>query len=169
MVKGMTSLAALSIGLPLLWFYIGVGWASGTVALVVLVTFWFRPSLAVLLLVFAATLLIRLDYEARFLLPPQWQHETAELAVCLAQPARVFDDYQSAVATVTDQPAELALRQVRITADAVRILHAGDCVRGDFRLRKPVGSLIPGEFNATRYYFSERIDALASLLEIHSV
>ncbi|WP_127555335.1 DNA internalization-related competence protein ComEC/Rec2 [Saccharospirillum alexandrii] len=169
MVKGMTSLAVLSIGLPLLWFYTGVGWASGLVALVVLVTLWFRPSLALLLLVFTATLLLRLEYEARFLLPPQWQHKTAELAVCLSQPARVFEDYQSAVATVTDQPAELALRQLRFTADVGRILRAGDCVRGNFRLRKPVGALIPGQFNATRYYFSERIDALGSLREIHTV
>lgn len=169
MVRGMTSLAVLSIGLPLLWFYIGAGWTSGLVALVVLAIFWFRPSLTLLLFIFAAILLMRLEYEARFLLPPQWQHTTAELTVCLPQPARVFEEYQSAVATVIDQPAELRLRHLRFTADAGRILQAGDCVRGDFRLRKPVGALIPGQFNATRYYFSQRIDALGSLLEIHSV
>lgn len=169
MVKGMTSLAVLSISLPLLWFYTGVGWAGGLVALVVLMTAWHRPALALLILAFAATLLIRLEYEARFLLPAHWQHDTAKLTVCLSQPARVFDDYQSAIATVTGQPGELALRRLRFTADTERMLQAGDCIRGDFRLKKPVGTLLPGQFNATRYYYSERIDALGSLLEIHQV
>ncbi|MEX0624533.1 DNA internalization-related competence protein ComEC/Rec2 [Saccharospirillum sp.] len=169
MVKGMTSLAMLSIGLPLLWFYIGVEWATGLLAMVVLVTAWRQPVLAGLLFVVTATLLLRLEYEARFLLPAQWQHGTAELTVCLSQPARVFDDYQSVVAAVTYQPDTLALRRLRFTADTDRVLQAGDCVSGDFRLRKPVGALVPGQFNATRYYFSERIDALGSLLEIHRV
>lgn len=169
MVKGMTSLAALSIGLPLLWFYTGVAWTSGLVALVVLMAIWRRPVFALLILVFAASLLVRLEYETRFLLPAQWQHETAELTVCLSQPARVFDEYQSALAAVTKQPAALALRRLRFTADTERIIKAGDCVRGDFRLQKPVGSLLPGQFNATRYYFSARVDALGSLLEIHQV
>lgn len=169
MVKGMTGLAILSIGLPLLWFYIGIEWTGCLGASIALVTAWRRPVLAVLVLLFTATLLMRLEQETRFLLPAHWQHETAELTVCLSQPARVFDDYQSAVAAVTSQPDELALRRLRFTAGIERVLQAGDCVTGDFRLKKPVGTLLPGQFNATRYYFSERIDALGSLLEIHRI
>ncbi|WP_028669954.1 DNA internalization-related competence protein ComEC/Rec2 [Saccharospirillum impatiens] len=169
MVKGMTSLAALSICLPLLWFYTGPGWASGFVAVIVLAVAWRQPFLAMLVVIFAAILLLRLDYEARFVLPAHWQHDTAELTVCLSQPARVFEDYQSAVGTVTDQPNALKLRRLRFTADTGRVLKAGDCIQGDFRLRKPVGNLVPGQFNATRYYFSERIDALGSLQELHQV
>lgn len=169
MVKGMTFLAALSVSLPIVWFYLGPGYACGLGASLALTALWRSPPLALLTLVFATILLFRLEYEAHFLLPSHWQHETAELTVCLSQPARVFEDYQSAVGSVTTQTGTLALRQVRFTADTGRILKAGDCIRGDFRLKQPVGALIPGQFNATRYYFSERIDALGRLLEIHQL
>jgi competence protein ComEC len=169
MVKGMTSLALLSICTPLVWFYQGIEWASALTMLVALYATRRQPVLAVMMAVLVTILLARLELEARHLLPAHWQHETAQLQVCLSQPARVFDDYQSAVAKIEKQPAELSLRRLRFTTSSDRVLVAGDCLTGDFRLRKPVGSLIPGQFNVTRYYFSERIDALASLIDIHQV
>jgi competence protein ComEC len=168
MVKGMTSLAMLSISLPLLWFYWGLSTTLAIAGVLVLVTGFRNLRLVVLIVVLVASLLIRLEREAGSVLPAQWQHMTARMTVCLPQPPKVFDDYQSAVATVAEQPVNLDLRRVRFTASTDFELNAGDCIDADIRLRKPVGRLIPGQFNATRYYFSERIDALGALTGIHA-
>ncbi|WP_108127688.1 DNA internalization-related competence protein ComEC/Rec2 [Saccharospirillum mangrovi] len=165
MINGLTGLALLCLSLPYLWFQCGLLGAALPVTVLLCVAYR-RVWTALIWLIFGAVLVCRLEAEAQHLLPASWQHKQAELSLCLAQPPQVFDQYQRFSATVLAQPADLQLRHVRLTANANLDIQAGDCLRAQVRLRQPVGQLIPGNFNATRYFFSERIDAQGSVVEL---
>ncbi|PTY36646.1 DNA internalization-related competence protein ComEC/Rec2 [Saccharospirillum sp. MSK14-1] len=165
MINGLIGLAVLCLTLPYLWFQWGLAIAALPMLLLPLVAnrrWW----LAALWLLMAASLLLRLETEASHVLPRHWQHDTAELQFCLSQPAQVFDRYQRFTARVIAQPEALSLRRIRLSAPSSVVIEAGDCVNAEVRLRQPVGQRIPGNFNATRYYFSERIDALGTVVEV---
>lgn len=169
MVNGLAGVAALCLLLPYCWFQWGPGWALATAVVPIALVAGRRLSYWLLGALIAVTLLMRLEGEASHLLPPAWQHQTAELTLCLDQPPQRYDRYQSMRARVTGQPAELALRRLRLTADSAVELAAGDCVQASVRLRQPLGRLVPGTFNPTRYYFTERLDALGTLTELYAV
>ena len=165
MINGLIGLALLCLTIPYLWFQWGL-LASALSLLVIPLAAYRRWWLAVIWLLMALSLLVRLEAEARHILPGDWQHETAELQFCLSQPPQVFDRYQRFSARVTEQPTALSLRKVRLTAQSSIAIAAGDCLKAEVRLRQPVGQLIPGNFNVTRYYFSERLDALGTVVEV---
>lgn len=167
MVKGVTGAAWLCITVPILWFYWGPFWAvAGSAPLLGLLR-WRRWGLAATAGLLVVSLLMRLEWEYQHVLPRTEQHLVKPLTVCLDQPAQNYDDYQAATVRVVRQPADLNLRRVRLTAPPEVSLTVGSCFVADFRLRQPLGRLIPGNFNATRYYFTQRIDALATLIELN--
>ncbi|WP_189608289.1 DNA internalization-related competence protein ComEC/Rec2 [Saccharospirillum salsuginis] len=162
----MTAAAWLSITLPIVWFYWGPPWAAGWALVTVALMGWRRPGVWVLGGALVLVLLVRLEWELERVLPRVEQHKAHVLTVCLDQPARDYGDYQAAVVRVVDQPEALTLRRVRVTAEPEVALVPGECLVAKVRLRQPLGRLVPGNFNPTRYYFSERIDALATLVEV---
>jgi len=166
MVNGMTAAAWLSITLPIVWFYWGPPWAAGWALITVMVMGWRRPGIWVLGVALAMVLLVRLEWELEHVLPRSEQHKARELTLCLDQPARDYGDYQAAVVRVVDQPEGLRLRRLRLTAEPEVVLRPGGCLVAKVRLRQPLGRLVPGNFNPTRYFFSERIDALATVIEV---
>lgn len=163
MVNGMTAAAWLCITLPFIWFYWGLAWAAGWAAVSVGLAGWRRPGIWVLGAALAVLMLVRLEWESGHALPRSEQHSVQTLTVCLDQPARHYGDYQAAVVRVVAQPEGLRLRRVRLTAEPEVALSPGWCLVAEVRLRQPLGRLVPGTFNPTRYYFSERIDALGSV------
>lgn len=167
MINGLIGLALLCLCIPYLWFQWGL---VGTVPvlIVVLASLWFRGWVAVIWLIMAAVLVGRLEAEARHLLPEFWQHSEVPLSFCLSQPPLQYPRYQRLTARVTAQPEGLSLRRVRLSAKPEVMLAAGDCLTALVRLRQPLGPLIPGNFNVTRYYFSERIDALGTLVDVRA-
>jgi len=165
MINGLIGLALLCLTIPYLWFQWGP-LASALTLLVIPLAAYRHWWLAAVWLLMALSLIFRLEAEARHILPGQWQHKTAELQFCLSQPPQVFDQYQRFTARVIEQPAALTLRHLRLTAKSSLEIAAGDCLKAEVRLRQPVGQLIPGNFNVTRYYFSERLDALGTLVEV---
>lgn len=168
MVNGVTVMAGLSIALPMVWFYWGLPVSIVSAVLVVVGCFVGRQLwLGLLGLVLAAVLTLRLEWEASHALPRAEQHREQPVSVCMDQPSRTYEDYQTALMRVVKQPDDLRLRQVRISAEPDMPLVPGWCLDTTLRLRQPIGRLVPGNFNATRYYFTERIDALGSLVEIH--
>lgn len=165
MINGLIGLALLCLIIPYLWFQWGVGYAA-LILLVIPILAYRRWWLALIWTLMSLSLIYRLELETQHLLPVSWQHQTTELQFCLSQPPQQFDRYQRFSAQVIQQPEVLTLRQVRLTAASSIALAAGDCLTAVVRLRQPVGQLIPGNFNVTRYYFSERIDALGTVVEL---
>ncbi|MFG1496415.1 DNA internalization-related competence protein ComEC/Rec2 [Saccharospirillum sp. HFRX-1] len=165
MINGLIGLALLCLTIPYLWFQWGL-MASALPLLAIPLAGYRQWWLAAIWLLMALSLIFRLEAEAKHILPAQWQHQTAELQFCLSQPPKVFDRYQRFSARITEQPTALSLRKVRLTAQSSVHIAAGDCLKAEVRLRQPVGQLIPGNFNVTRYYFSERLDALGTLVEV---
>lgn len=166
MVKGVTGAASLCVSVPFLWFQWGLPAALCGALVLSAIIGWRSPVPGLTALLLTAILLFRLEAEADHALPRDWQHRVASLEICLDQPLQRYEDYQSGLARVVNQPESLALRRIRLTADSGLSLQAGECLMADIRLRQPVGRLIPGQFNPTRYYFSERIDALATVTEV---
>lgn len=169
MVNGMTGSAWLCMTFPMMWFYWGPGWAIFWAAPALGAMVWRRWKVLPILLLLLALLLLRLEWEALHSLPRVEQHRVYSLTVCLDQPTQKYGDYQAGTARVVAQPPVLALRKVRITAQPEMVLAAGYCTEAEFRLRQPLGRLIPGGFNVTRYYFTQRVDALATLVKVHRV
>lgn len=169
MVKGVTGAALLCLSMPFLWFQWGLLHAVAGAILLIALLAWRTPAIGVSILLLTMILLFRLEGEANHALPGEWQHRQAALRFCLDQPPRQYEDYQTFLGRVTSQPSPLNLRYVRMTAGPEVTVSAGDCLNAEVRLRQPLGRLIPGEFNPTRYYFSERIDAVGSVTKINEV
>ena len=167
MVNGMTGSAWLCITLPMVWFYWGPGWALFWAGPLLGVMAWRRWRVLPFILLLLASLMLRLEWETLHPLTRTGQHRIYPLTVCLDQPTQKYGDYQAGTARVVTQPPILRLRNVRITAQPELMLTAGHCIEADFRLRQPLGRLIPGGFNVSRYYFTQRLDALATLVEVH--
>nr|WP_165901817.1 DNA internalization-related competence protein ComEC/Rec2 [Reinekea marinisedimentorum] len=118
--------------------------------------------------VLAGIMLIGLELDVKHVLPRSMQHESAVLTVCTAQKMTEYPDFFSVNARVVSQPDNISLRHVRLTIPASKIdqpLKPGRCIKGDFRLRQPLGFLTPGGFDSDRYFFSKHIDAKATLLK----
>ena len=128
-------------------------------------------SAAFICLVAQAVVLLHLEWSFHHLLPRGEQHQVHLLTICAQQiPKRFDDDLLSGYAKVIEQPDSLALRRVKFAIyppqlSAVEV-SAGVCYRGTFRLRQPIGRLVPGSFNPDRYYFANQVDALATLVEL---
>lgn len=167
MLNGLVALALVCLVMPFVWFQWGQGWAL-MVALASPLLAGRRWLSGLLILTLALLLIARLEAEADHLLPAAWQHQQAELTVCLSQPPRLYDRYQRFDVRVLEQPPELELRRLRLTADTDIALDAGDCLSVRARLRQPAGRLIPGGFNVSRYYFSERLDGLGTVVEVRA-
>lgn len=168
MPKGWIGAALLCLCTPWLWFYWGLD-SAWILAVPVFGFYGRKPLVLAGLLALLILLLLRLEGERSHSLERIWQHQTVSLTLCVRAPARQYDHYQLLVAQVSSQPESLSLRQVRVSLPAHQSVMPGDCLSGLWRLRQPVGQLIPGQFNQTRYYFTERIDALATLVDLESV
>ncbi|MHA7878297.1 MAG: DNA internalization-related competence protein ComEC/Rec2 [Saccharospirillum sp.] len=164
MPTGWIGAALLCLCLPWLWFYWGPLPAALTGGILCLL-FWARPKVLLALFVLLLVQLMRLELERAHPLARAFQHDTAQLTLCIESPLRQYEYYQSGLARVAEQPPDLSLRRVRLSADNGIAVQPGDCIQGRWRLRQPIGRLLPGQFNATRYYLTERIDALVSLVE----
>lgn len=165
MPKGWFGAALLCLCTPWLWFY----WGSGPaiiLAILGFVFYWRKRLVLAGLMALLVVLILRLEVERSHSLARDWQHQTIPMVLCVKAPARQYEHYQVLVTQVVSQPEALSLRQVRVTLPAYQRAHPGDCLSGQWRVRQPVGQLIPGQFNQTRYYFTERIDALATLVEL---
>lgn len=168
MPTGWIGAALLCLCTPWLWFYWGPV-AVCVLALPMAVLYGRRPLILAGLLALLLTLILRLESEQKHSLARDWQHQTLVLELCVEAPARQFERYQLVQARVATQPEGLSLRRIRVTLPPYLEVSPGDCLTGQWRLRQPVGQLIPGQFNQTRYYFTERIDALATLVELQAV
>lgn len=151
-----------------LWFQYGlVAAAAGGLAVLPVLAYWSRGT-ALLLALLLLLMLSNLEFKARFALPAPLQHSTQSLVICIVQAPKFFaDGWTTGYARVIEQPAKLRLRTVKFAFDTNKkaiVPGVGDCIHGDFRLRQPLGRLVPGAFNADRYNFAHHIDAYASLL-----
>ncbi len=163
--------AAFFIALIWLWFQFGLGWALASLIAGVGVSLIRHRWPAVLLLVGGTWILGYLEASIQHVLPHSQQHQKNVLAVCLQQAPKLYDDeLMSGLAKVVQQPDHLNLRTIKIyipqaVLDSARF-QPGDCLLGDVRLRLPLGKIIPGVFNADRYYFANQIDAIGTVTSL---
>ncbi|WP_196157869.1 ComEC/Rec2 family competence protein [Reinekea sp. G2M2-21] len=131
---------------------------------------WHRWT-AVLLLVGGIWILGQLETSIQHVLPNSQQHQKNSLAVCLLQAPKLYDDgLMSGLAKVVQQPDYLNLRTIKIyipqsVLDPTRF-QPGDCLSGVIRLRLPLGKIIPGVFNADRFYFANKIDGIGTVTSL---
>lgn len=126
-------------------------------------------SMAFIALGAAIVVVIQLETSLSHTLPREYQHSIQLLDICILEPVAEYEDYIAGVAGVVYQPKDLSLRFVRFSI-AKPIgdldLSPGFCLQGQFRLRQPLGRIIPGGFHADSYYFTEHIDAFAALQSV---
>lgn len=167
-------LAFFLASIPWIWFSYGPNTALVIVAVAVIANVLTTKKILLSLSCFAlaVTVLGQLESQMRHVLPRAFQHQIETLTVCIDQPMKTYDDYASGNALVRDQPEYLSLRRLKLTLPSKFNLEEvlpGQCLTGKFRLRQPFGTLVPGAFNADRYYFSVNIDAKATLIQFDSM
>jgi competence protein ComEC len=164
-------IAAFFISISLCWFYFGLITAlvlSLGGSLLFAVLNWRIGGIAVAV---SLILLFSLEEETTHKLESQSQHINSNLSVCFEQVVSIrAQDYSTVVGSVVDQPKHLSLRKIKISAYNGELADfrnvAGKCIKGEFRLRQPIGKIIPGAFKADEYYFANQVDALATVVSL---
>jgi len=165
-------IAAFLVLLPWIWFIQG---SSSAIVLIVAGAagqYFINRQWVVLLIALGGISIFQLENQASHALPRIYQHNTVLLDVCVEQPPKIFEEYSSVNVRVVEQPDGLSLRRIKLTMPKNITTHAifpGDCFKGSYRVSQPLGRLVPGAFNADRYYFSVGVDAKATLKEVQSV
>ena len=164
-------ITAFVISIIWMWFHVGVE-ATILYALLGMLPIAYVIRYRALLISFVVVwILWSLEGSFDHVLPRDFQHQIVPLTLCITQTPKVFQDgFTSAYASVIKQPELLRLRSIKISINESNSanlgpLSAGDCLESEVRLKQPLGRIIPGGFNADRYYFSHKIDALGSLVE----
>ncbi len=164
-------LAINLIAVVWIWFQYGFPFSCAVLAISFVVYLLLSRQTAVFFLVFGVLIVFHLENEFKHVLPKYLQHSESELTVCSEQKLKNYNNNMATgYARVIEQPEYLDLRRIKISiyqpfTEQVS-LETGACFHGIFRLRMPLGRLIPGAFNSDRYYFANNVDALATLTDI---
>lgn len=166
-------LAFLLIGMVWLWFQFELI-AFLCIGFVIFVVLLFTTKiLRLAFLVCSIIVLTQLEFSLDHVLTRGFQHQVVEGTFCLEGRVRNYDDGLQSFNASLESPIDgLSLRTVKVwnnvESDA-DVLKTGDCFAGAVRVKQPLGRIIPGSFHADRYHFSQRIDAIASVKEIHEI
>jgi competence protein ComEC len=153
------------------WYQYGLVPTAILAALTSIVYLWRHRKLFAVFLFGSVLIVMHLEMQLRHILPRSMQHEEVQLTVCAEQKPKVFgSDVVTAYAKVVEQPTTLQLRRIKFSIYEPLLEttphQPGLCYQGTFRLRQPLGRLIPGAFDSDRYYFSHHVDALAIMTEL---
>lgn len=160
------------IATVLIWFQYGLFYSIFLVVVVTCLTALKSLRMSGVLALSAFLVIVQLEFKLEHPLPSNFQHQTVELQACLDQPLNVYtDDWASGYASVVTQPEALRLRKIKfsfVPSKFESLPTLNQCITGQFRLRQPLGRIIPGSFNADRFNFARHVDAYATLKSIDS-
>ncbi|MDN3649618.1 ComEC/Rec2 family competence protein [Reinekea marina] len=154
--------------IPWLWFHYGIVWAASYLIFLSITGQLVSIRCALSIIAFGSICIATLQVQSTHTLPIQYQHDQFELTICADSIFKHYDDVMLGNAFIVSQPDELKLRRVSaaIGAKFELVNSPGLCIVGIFRVKQPFGQLLPGQFNADQYYFSQKIDAKVSLVKL---